>query len=130
MAPLLIVGGGATGILTSTGSIWGVYAASTRSIYGFHTLNTLSTPSILDVCTVGTVCTRGSVLVILPVLQVFGPSVMLILPALAVFRPQYYNALSTAPKCTRYSEYARSMKQTGSICAILLYVSTCHFNAA
>ena len=74
----------------SAGSISGIYAASTRNISGFNTLDTLSTPTISDVCTAGTACcTRGSVLlIILPALAVFGPSllVLLILPVLAVFR--------------------------------------------
>ena len=41
----------------------------------------LSTPTISDVCTAGTVCcTQGSVLlIILPVLAVFGPSVLVLL---------------------------------------------------
>ena len=46
-----------------------------------------STSSILDVCTAGTACTRGYVLLILPVLAVFRPSVLLILRVLAVFAP-------------------------------------------
>ena len=68
-----------------------IYATSTRNIYGFNTLDTLSTPpTISDVCTVGTACcTRGSALLImLLVLAVFGPSVLvlLILPPRAVSR--------------------------------------------
>ena len=58
---------------SSTGSISGVYAASTRNIYGFHNLENLSTPSISDVCTASTACTRGSVLlIILPYSQHLG----------------------------------------------------------
>ena len=52
--------------------------------------------SISDVCTAGTACcTRGSVLIILPVLAVFGPSVLvlLILPARAVFRAPHTRVL-------------------------------------
>ena len=52
-------------------------------------------PSILDVCTAGTACTRRYVLLILPVLALFRPSVLLILrhsillilQVLAVFAP-------------------------------------------
>ena len=44
-------------------------------------------PSILDFGAAGTACTRAFVLLILPVLAVFGPSVLLILQILRVFRP-------------------------------------------
>ena len=58
---------------------------STRNIYGFNTLDTLSTPTISDVCTAGAACCiRGSVLLItLPVLAVFEPSVLVLLIILA-----------------------------------------------
>ena len=77
----------------------------------------LRTASISDVCTAGTAYTRGSVLPILPVLAVFGPSVQIIVRVLVVFRPPVlqYQVLSTRDtKCTRYSgvpsiEYARSI---------------------
>jgi len=36
---------------------------------------------ILDYCTDGIACTREYVLLMLPVLEVFGPSVLLILPS-------------------------------------------------
>ena len=92
----------------STGSISTVYAASTRNMYGFNTLDTLSTPTISDICTAGTACcTRGSVLlIILPVLAVFGPSVfvLLILPARAVFTtPHTSTAIHSGPAVSRVS---------------------------
>ena len=48
----------------------------------------LSTPAISDVCTAGSACTRGSVLLIILPVAVFGPSVVLLLmlPVRAVFR--------------------------------------------
>ena len=54
---------------------------------GVLTVLTSVTGSIPHVCTAATACTRGSVLLILPVLAVFGPSALLMLPVLAVFRP-------------------------------------------
>ena len=89
----------------------------------FSIKNAAFTPRISVFDTAGTACTRGSVLLILPVLAVFGQSVLLILPVLAVFghsvllilsvlaviRRQYTNTLSTrSTKC----------KYTGSICWI------------
>ena len=72
------------------------------------TLDTLSTPTISDVCTAGTACcTRGSVLlIILPVLAVFGPSVLvlLILPARAVFRAPHTRVLQYTQH-QQYPEY-------------------------
>ena len=68
----------------------------------------LSTLTILDVCTAGTACcTRGSVLlIILPVLAVFGPSVLalLILPARAVFRTPHTRVLQYTQH-QQYPEY-------------------------
>ena len=51
-----------------------VCAASTRNICGFNTLDTVSTPTISRVFTVGTACcAQGSVrLIILPVLAGLG----------------------------------------------------------
>ena len=61
-------------------------------------------PSISGYDAEGTARARGSVLLILPVLAVFGPSVLLILQVLAIFRPPYSNTLSTrSTKCTRCS---------------------------
>ena len=63
--------------------------------------------SISDVCTAGTACcTRGSVLIILPVLAVFGPSVLvlLILPARAVFRAPHTRVLQYTQH-QQYPEY-------------------------
>ena len=99
---------GGNSSIESTGSISGVYAASTRNIYGFNALDTLSTPTISDVCTAGTACcTRGSVLlIILPVLAVFGPSVLvlLMLPLRAVFRTPHTRVLQYSQR-QRYPEY-------------------------
>ena len=66
----------------------------------------------------------SSVLPILPVFAVFGPSVLLVLPALALFTGgrQYCTTLSSqSTKCTRYSEYTRSITYNGRICGVLLY---------
>ena len=71
----------------STGSIWGVYTASTCSISGFGTADALYTPSISGFDTVDTPVFAVLLLLILPLLAVFRPSVLLILPASAVFRP-------------------------------------------
>ena len=90
----------------STSTISGVYAASALNIYGFNTLDTLSTPTISDVCTAGTACTRGSlILIILPV-AVFGPSVLvlLILPVRAVLRTPLKRALQHTQH-QQYPEY-------------------------
>ena len=62
---------------------------STRKLYGFNTLDTLSTPTNSDVCTASTAFTRGSVLlIVLSVVPVCGPSVLvlLIFPVGTVFR--------------------------------------------
>ena len=79
-----------------------------------------STSSILDACTAGTACTRGYVLLILPVLAVFRPSVLFIPPSTRSIRP---SAMSTLPalaarnvNCTRYAEYTRLTRCTRSIC--------------
>ena len=95
-----------------TGSISRVYAASTRSIYGFSTLDTEFTS--LDVCGA---CSRvlRVLLVALgvlyyssysPVFAVFGPSVLvlLILPARAVFRTPHTRVLQYTPH-QQYPEY-------------------------
>ena len=77
--------------------LWQYFETSTRNIYGFNTLDTLRIPTISDGCTAGSVfCTRGSVLlIILPVLAVFGPSVLvrLILPVRTVFRTPHTRVL-------------------------------------
>ena len=64
--------GRTTGVLEHTGSISGLYTPRTQSIYGFNALDTLSTPSISDVCTAGTACTRGCSLLEPQVLAVSG----------------------------------------------------------
>ena len=77
---------------------------------------------VLPSNTAGTSCTRGSVLLTLPVLAVFRPTVLLILPVLAVFRPpvlQYSilgvrNVLGT-PRVRMLG----SMEYSGSICGML-----------
>ena len=66
---------------------FGLHTARTRGISRFCTEDSACTPRISGFDTAGTPCTRGSVLLILPVLAVFGRSVLLILAALAVFRP-------------------------------------------
>ena len=58
--------------------------------YKLRVLAVLTRPKVLsisDVRTAGTACTRGSVLLELPILPVFEPSALLILPVLAVFKP-------------------------------------------
>ena len=65
-------------------------------------------PSVLDVCTAGTACTRAYALLILQVLRVFRPPVLL-------------STLSTrSAKSTRCSEYTRSIEYHRSICGTLL----------
>ena len=75
---------------------------------GSTLLDTLSTAHISDVCTAGTACcTRSSVLlVILPVLAVFGPSVLvrLILPVRSVFRTPHTRVLQYSQQ-QQYPEY-------------------------
>ena len=118
--------GGGTGEFKSTGSILRLFTASTININScvssFCTADTACTPSsISDVCTAGNACARGSVLLIFPVLAVFGPSVLLMLPVLAVFRPPVFHYSQYLEyECTRYSECTRSMKCTGSICTVLV----------
>ena len=106
--------GGETRVFTVLAVMSRVYAASTRNIYGFNTFDTLSTPTTSDVCTAGTACcTRGSVLlIILPVLAVFGPSVvvLLILPARAVFRTPHTRVL----QCTQHQQHPEY--QTAQYC--------------
>ena len=63
------------------------------------------TPRISGFDTAGTACTRGFVLLMLPVLAVFGPTVLLIHPVLAVFRPP-------VPESSQYSEYIASVKHS------------------
>ena len=79
-----------------------------------------STSSILDACTAGTACTRGYVLLILPVLEVFQPSVLLILQVLRVFR---HSILLILPR-TR-SIWAVSLAHTPSTRSIFA-VGTAH----
>ena len=103
-----------TAYACNTRSISGFHTArcrNTRSISGFHTARYCwleyyseyitrmlkyfgvqyseysEYSKYLDVCTAGTACTRGYVLLILPVLAVFGPSVLFILQVLAVLAP-------------------------------------------
>ena len=63
---------GATGVLESAGSISGTFTASTRIISRFCAADTACAASISGFDTAGTACTRGSVLLILPVLAVFS----------------------------------------------------------
>ena len=80
------------------------YAASTRNIYEFNTLDTLSTSSISDVCTAGTAYARSfDPLIILPVLAVLGPSVLvlLILSVRAAFR----TPLTRVLQYTQHQQY-------------------------
>ena len=74
---------GATGVLR----VPAIYTASTRSISGFRTADTLYTPSISGFDTADTPVLAALLLPILPVLAVLRRSVLLILPALAIFRP-------------------------------------------
>ena len=69
------------------------------------TLDTLSTPTTLDVCTAGTACSRGSVLlIILLVLAVFGPTALLILQVFRVFGPPVLKYFQPSQyENTRYS---------------------------
>ena len=93
----------------STGSISGLYSASTCSISRLCTADSACTPSTSGFDTAGTACTRGSVLLILPGLAVFGPSVQRIRQVLAEFRPPALHTLSSqSNKCTRHSEYVYS----------------------
>ena len=84
---------------TSSGSISGTCTAGTRSTSRFCTVLRIlpELPSISGFDTAGTACTRGSVMLILPALAVFGPLLLLIPPVLVVFRSilQY----------SQYSEY-------------------------
>ena len=103
----------ADGVLESTGSISGIYTASTRSISRFGTADAACTRSISVFDTaVGTACTRVSVLLILPILAAFGPLAMLILilPVLAVFTPLVL-------QCSQYSAY-----ETHSIILSLIHI--------
>ena len=77
---------GATGVLKSTDTISGVYTASTRSISGFSTADTIYS-RISGFDTAHNPVLAVLLLLILPVLAVFRPSVLMILPVLAVFRP-------------------------------------------
>ena len=110
---------GATGVLKSTGSISRVYTASTRSISGFCTADTLYTPKYFGVryyCGYSGTCST---------LTAHTPSTRSIMAFGTAHIPstRSIQAFSTArtpstrsTKCTRYSEYTRSTKYTGSIC--------------
>ena len=92
------------------------YSIGWWSISGFNTLDTRSTPSILDVCTAGAACTRGYALLILPVLAVIRLSVLLILQVLRVFRHLILLILpSTRSTCAVSTAHTPS---TRSICAV------------
>ena len=96
-------GGGQLEYLESTGSSWGVYTWSTRSIYAFNTLDTPSTPSIAGVRTASTACTRGSVLLVLSICsQYLGLRYCPILPELAVFKPP----VPQYSQCLKYEMYS------------------------
>ena len=90
----------------------------TRNIYGFNPLDTVSTSTISDVYTAGTACcTRGFVLlIILPVLAVFGPSVLVLLtlPVRAVFRAPHTRVCDTLSTSSIQSIEPRNSANTGS----------------
>ena len=68
-------------------------ALTRTNISGFNTLDTRSTPSILDFCAAGTACTRAYVLLTLPVPAVFKAKVLLILQVVRVFTPPVLSVL-------------------------------------
>ena len=92
--------------LKSTGNCFGNLYCEYSAVVRGSALRVLPVlPSILGFDTAGTVCTRGSVLLILPVLEVLGPSLLLKLPVLAEYvGRQHSNTLQyPSTKCTRYS---------------------------
>ena len=87
---------GATGVLRSTNSISGLLQVlAVLYCCGYC----LFSPSIWGFDTAGAACTRVSVLLILPVPALFGPSLLLILPPPVLQYSQYpeYNMCSILP---------------------------------
>ena len=94
-----------TRVLQSTGGISRVYAASTRNIYGFNTLDTLGYSNRFGCLCCG-YCLLYSGFCTVAVLTVFAPSllVLLILTARAVFRTSQTRVLQYTQH-QQYPEY-------------------------
>ena len=107
---------GATGVRKSTGSISGVYTASTNSISGFCTADTLyskyfgvrycgysGTRSTLTSHTPSTCC-----------IQTFGTAHTPSTRSIQAFSTAHTSS-TRSTKCTRYSQYTSSTKYAGSV---------------